>query len=346
MLAFSRAVEDPATGISERELFLRRADGSISRLTNHPSADFAPSWSPDATRIAFTSRRSGNDDIWVLNIVNGDLQQLTSSPQHDVGPAWSPDGTQIAYSSNPNGLMDIYLLSLATRSRTRLYPASATDPVSDIGPTWAPDGSALAWSRQVDGSFWDIMMMSPVEPGTEPIPFIATPEVSELGPKFSPDGERLLYESDLTENFDIWVTGASDSSTRTNLTSASTAFDAMADWQPVPEFPLVDARFSIFFADIRWLFDAGITGGCSSERYCPTSPVTRGQMAAFLDRALDLPPATMDHFGDDDTSPFEDSINRLAEAGITGGCAANAFCPKSVVNRGQMAAFLRRGLEP
>jgi len=101
------------------------------------------------------------------------------------------------------------------------------------------------------------------------------------------------------------------------------------------------------FADhIVWLFENGITGGCSTDPplFCPNDPVTRGQMASFLDRALDLPDATDDYFTDDNGSTHEDSINRVREAGITFGCTATTYCPNANVTRGQMAAFLDRAL--
>jgi Lysyl oxidase/S-layer homology domain len=94
---------------------------------------------------------------------------------------------------------------------------------------------------------------------------------------------------------------------------------------------------------INRLAAAGITGGCAPNRFCPTAPVTRGQMASFLARALGLPPATTpNRFDDDDGSTHEASIDSLAEAGITGGCAERRFCPNSPVTRAQMAAFLHR----
>jgi hypothetical protein len=95
----------------------------------------------------------------------------------------------------------------------------------------------------------------------------------------------------------------------------------------------------------------GITRGCNppfNDRYCPDDPVTRGQMSAFLNRALDLPTTTRDWFSDDDGSIFEDDINRLAAAGITKGCnppANTRFCPDDPVMREQMAAFLVRAYE-
>lgn len=107
---------------------------------------------------------------------------------------------------------------------------------------------------------------------------------------------------------------------------------------------------SIFEADIEWLAAEGITKGCNppwNDWFCPDDPVTRGQMAAFLVRALDLTDRLDDPFIDDDNSIFEADIEKLAAAGITRGCnppTNNRFCPDSKVTRGQMAAFLVRAI--
>jgi hypothetical protein len=112
---------------------------------------------------------------------------------------------------------------------------------------------------------------------------------------------------------------------------------------------------SIFQADINRLAAAGVTKGCNppdNNRFCPDSGVTRGQMAAFLVRALKLTnEGTSDLFRDDDGSVFEVDIDKLGTAGITKGCnppANTLFCPQKVVTRDQMASFLSRalGLDP
>lgn len=95
-------------------------------------------------------------------------------------------------------------------------------------------------------------------------------------------------------------------------------------------------------ADINRAAEAGITAGCAPARFCPRATLTREQMASFLARALALPASTTDHFTDDEGSQHEADINRVADAGITGGCAPNRFCPSAIVSRGQMAAFLHR----
>ena len=108
---------------------------------------------------------------------------------------------------------------------------------------------------------------------------------------------------------------------------------------------------SIFSGHIEWLARVGITEGCNppaNDNFCPKDYVTRGQMAAFLVRGLGLTDAGGgDHFDDDNNNIFESSIDKLYTAGITSGCnppTNNHYCPNSYVTRGQMAAFLVRGL--
>jgi hypothetical protein len=99
----------------------------------------------------------------------------------------------------------------------------------------------------------------------------------------------------------------------------------------------------VFSADIAWLAAQGITTGCNppaNDQFCPEEPVSRGQMAAFLARALSLPASGVDAFTDDAGSVFEADIDALAAAGITSGCSPQAFCPDDPVTRAQMATFL------
>lgn len=108
---------------------------------------------------------------------------------------------------------------------------------------------------------------------------------------------------------------------------------------------------SIFEGDINAIAAAGITKGCNppgNDRFCPDDFVSRGEMAAFLRRALKLPTVQKDFFIDDSQSVFEADINAIAADGITRGCnppTNNRYCPSHQVDRGAMAAFLRRALE-
>ena len=112
-----------------------------------------------------------------------------------------------------------------------------------------------------------------------------------------------------------------------------------------------DTDGSIFHDSITWLSAMGITNGCNppvNDRFCPNDFVTRGQMAAFLVRAMGYADDGGGNlFIDDDGNIFEAAIDRLGAAGVTKGCnppVNDRFCPNDFVTRGQMAAFLVRAM--
>ena len=92
--------------------------------------------------------------------------------------------------------------------------------------------------------------------------------------------------------------------------------------------------------------ELGITSGCGDgSRYCPDDPTSRGAMAVFLARALELEADDVetDRFADvPETHPFRSAIHAIAERGITVGCGEGFFCPEAPVTRGEMATFLAR----
>ncbi|MGH8910954.1 MAG: S-layer homology domain-containing protein, partial [Acidimicrobiia bacterium] len=108
---------------------------------------------------------------------------------------------------------------------------------------------------------------------------------------------------------------------------------------------------NIFHADIGWLADTDITKGCNppdNTEFCPADNVTRGQMAAFFVRGLDLTDSTGGtDFTDTDGNVFENDILLLSASGITKGCNPpdnTEYCPEREVTRGEMAAFFVRAL--
>ena len=118
-----------------------------------------------------------------------------------------------------------------------------------------------------------------------------------------------------------------------------------------PGGAFVDDDGLLFELDIEWMAWEGITKGCNppeNDRFCPGDDVSRGQMAAFLVRAMGYTDdGGGDIFVDDDDSVFEADIDKLATAGVTKGCNPpenDRYCPTGVVTRGQMAAFLHRAL--
>ena len=121
----------------------------------------------------------------------------------------------------------------------------------------------------------------------------------------------------------------------------STASNAAALSVEFADVPLS----SPFHDDIIDIATLGITGGCGGSNYCPTSPVRRDQMAAFLLKSQHgssyVPPDCTGLFGDVPCpGPFTNWIEQLSLEGITSGCGGGNYCPANSVTRAQMAVFL------
>jgi hypothetical protein len=160
----------------------------------------------------------------------------------------------------------------------------------------------------------------------------------------SPGGKTCTTTGALT----CTVTGLTNGTAYTftvKATNSDGTGPASAASAAVKPYPFTDIANSTFVDDIVWLYDSGITKGCTSTTYCPTANVSREQMAAFLVRGLKLPGTSTDYFTDDNQSTFQKEINALAKSGITKGCTPTKYCPKADVTRGQMAAFLVRALK-
>jgi hypothetical protein len=107
-----------------------------------------------------------------------------------------------------------------------------------------------------------------------------------------------------------------------------------------------DVDGSVHADAIRRIVEEGVTSGCDPDRYCPHAAVTRGQMATFLSRALDLPEGSGARFSDvDDDHTHEDGIAAVVDAGIASGYDDGTFRPQAPVTREHLAAMLRRGLD-
>ncbi len=144
-------------------------------------------------------------------------------------------------------------------------------------------------------------------------------------------------------------------STATTVGRHGTIYATIAALTPMAGVTALGKEFddddgSVHELDIALLAAKGVTRGCNppiNDAFCPDAATTRGEMAAFIVRALGLPGSDEDHFGDDDGSVFQGDIDALAAAGVTRGCNPpdnDAFCPDREVTRGEMAAFLVRAL--
>jgi TolB protein len=89
-IAFYERVSFRSIGEPNLEIFVMSlAGGTATQVTNSPGYDVQPSWSPDGSRIAFTSDRSGLPQIWTMNATGGNLLRITHTAKNEGSPAWS-----------------------------------------------------------------------------------------------------------------------------------------------------------------------------------------------------------------------------------------------------------------
>ena len=168
-----------------------------------------------------------------------------------------------------------------------------------------------------------------------------------LGPYGDDDGNVHEYAIATLAAADVTAGCADDRFCPTAVVSRAQTATLLARSLQLPDAQtdaFADDGESVHQTSINALADAGLASGCRPGNFCPGAMLTRAQMAALLGRALELPPATVDAFDDDDGTAHEDSINRLAAAGITAGSARGGFHPAGRVTRAQLASFVVRAL--
>jgi len=110
-----------------------------------------PAYSPDGTRIAFTSDLAdpGNNlDVYLMNADGTEVRRLTEDAAIDAEPDWSPDGRFLAFASGSDGDLEIFLMDSNGHHARQLTHNSANDSQAD----WSPDGSKLAFTSDRDGN--------------------------------------------------------------------------------------------------------------------------------------------------------------------------------------------------
>lgn len=266
------------------------------------------------------------------------------------GQAWrdavkDTAGMIVTHPEHPGGTMII----------STYYSSSNGGASENIEDVWG--GDPLPWLRSVEDQWSSNPNLNPLAKWT----VLVSDEnmAAALGWDYVFDAEILQGPPGVEVRFTGKDDGIAVETVRngTQIRSILNAYGYLAGGGNVRVSPFItavtdppgfdDIAGTTFENAIDWLADEKITVGCNppdNDMYCPDAEVTRGQMAVFISRVLELDDAAADHFTDDTGKFYEGAANRIFEAGIVNGCGNGKFCGDQVLRRDQMAKFLARAI--
>lgn len=190
------------------DIYLMPIGGKPLNLTKDRFLDTEPAWSPDGTRLAYSSDKGGDLlQLWVRDLATGQDRQLTRLSTQPMGAAWSPDGSRIAF-LEVDGMWRraaVSVVDVATGRVNRIH-----DSLFGPGmPTWSPDGRRVAvamvapYSARFREGTNQILTMSADGGGDRwfaPQPNLSIDSRGGAGPEWSPDGTKMamIYEGVLS----------------------------------------------------------------------------------------------------------------------------------------------------
>ncbi len=202
----------------------------LGRLVSFPAgtaggSNQSPAWSADGSKLAFSSSRTGDPEIWVADASGAAPKRITYFKGPDVSPTWNPKtNSQIAWVSGRTGLPQIYTMDQDGANIQRL-----TDGGYAVSPSWSPNGQFLtfSWNRKY----------GPGAPGGQDIYImdIATKRWQQLThdagsndfPSWAPDTRHIVFERKQGGRTEIWSMLA-DGTDQHQLTHSGNNF--MPNW--------------------------------------------------------------------------------------------------------------------
>ena len=195
------------------------ATGGISTLASSSSGtNSAAAWSPNGQQIAFASSRSGNSEIYVLDVATKATRKITNHWGIDTEPAWTADGNSVIFTSGRSGKPNIYIVSASGGEPRRLTFTGDENGDADV----SPDGQTIAAVR--DGG------VAVLNQNGQLIRTLYASGFDE-SPSFSPNGDMVLFGIKQGYNGSLVVSSADGRAKQTLSALSGNVGDAV--WSPI-----------------------------------------------------------------------------------------------------------------
>lgn len=183
-----------------------------------------PVWTPDSTRIIFTSNQDGDSDLYVIPVGGGVPQALTNNDASDTNPTISPDGRTVVFASDLStpGSPELFSIVLENGAVTQLTNATA----SSTSPSFSPDGTRIAFvsDRRGDADIW-------IMDSNGQRPFLVTIDdgnAEDRSPMWTPDARWIMFISNRGgDTFQVYLVSP-DGSTLLPITTGADNVQSIA----------------------------------------------------------------------------------------------------------------------
>jgi len=205
------------------EICLISIDGTSEIIIDTGKRSRHPAWSPDGTKLAFTSEINENYDIFLITLSSGSVRRLTENSNDNWDPSWSPDGQKMCFVSTRDGNCEIYIMNSDGTNQKRLTEDSEFDGL----PAWSPDGTVIAFTKwgYAEG-ISDIFVM---DINGNNLKKLTYSDSWNVHPAWSPDGTKIAFTSNRDGSWEIYVMN-SDGSNQINVTSNWGTYKNFPTW--------------------------------------------------------------------------------------------------------------------
>jgi len=201
-------------------ILLDVTSGTRQTVLSEPGIDEeSPALSPDGTRIAFSSTRDGNPEIYTIGVDGSGITRITENAARDILPAWSPDGKKLIFNRIPDASAGgPFVIVNADGSGETTVPGT----IGGDG-VLSPDGSTLAY-----GFGQDVLLVNLDGSNSRTLAV----DVPASEPAWSPDGSQIAFGCVTNENQEICIVNADGSNLRNITNSAAPIGEIQPSWSP------------------------------------------------------------------------------------------------------------------